>query len=363
MCIIKHAVVFILFCGSASIVRSDDICTETNLEPCVCPSGSEQTQSSNNVCVCKLCEAGKFQAQVTSEKCFSCTGKTKSDIVDIRYTDCVDSFITIGYDHKTCLPCPWTMNDVNYINIVHLKQVRTLQPYNDTMFYIDRQKCTMSSQPITTIYDFLSRRTECAAGESSENSRDVAKDTVCVRCPFGKFKSQSGRVGTCVNITESTRGTTDVCLSSLVVIGRREDTNCSNDLNIQQINARNYPILANGALFRHDQRRNSRILGNAKCINNTNSINCNPAGSCIDSFLYLWESEKVLLSETTCQKACSPGFVLIESKCQECGPGTSKNYSGNTACTECEAGKYKNVSKSITCLECPDSYFSKTKTL
>jgi len=126
---------------------------------------------------------------------------------------------------------------------------------------------------------------------------------------------------------------------------------------------RNYLILANGALFRRDQHRNSRILGNAKCINNTNSINCNPAGSCIDSFLYLWESEKVLLSETTCQKACSPGFALIESKCQECGPGTSKNYSGNTACTECEAGKYNNVSKSITCLECPDSYFSKTKTL
>jgi len=219
MYIMKHAIVLILFCWSALIVRSNEICKEINLESCMCPSGSEKIQSSNNIFVCTLCEAGKFQAEVTSEKCSSCTGKTKSDIGDVRCTDCVDSFITVEYDHKKSLPGPWTISDVKYINTLYLKQVRNLQPYNNTMFYIDRQKCIMLSQPITNIYDFLSLRTACAPGESSKNTMYGARDIVCIQCPFGKFTSQSGSMGECVNITECTRGTTDVSLSSSVVIG------------------------------------------------------------------------------------------------------------------------------------------------
>jgi len=66
-----------IFSGVSSVF-SIDMCTETSLDPCTCPSGSEQIKSSNNVFVCELCEAGKFPAEIGSGPCSSCTVKTKS---------------------------------------------------------------------------------------------------------------------------------------------------------------------------------------------------------------------------------------------------------------------------------------------
>jgi len=359
----KHLVVLIGIFSGVSSVFSVNMCTENSLDPCTCPSGSEQIKSSNNVFVCELCEAGKFQAETGSGPCYSCTGKTKSSIGDIKCTDCVDSFITSRYNHKICLPCPWSIKDINFINVQNFKAASTGIPYNTTKFYIDRDKCTTSSGPMIGIYDFLSQKTECSIGQYSEKQQDDTKNTVCVNCPFGKFNSEISAESVCVNITECTRGTTDVSLSLSVAEARHEDTNCHNDMDALEINAGNYPMLADNVFFRFDQHRNSPIIGYQKCMQETPFMNCDIAESCVDSFVISWETGNILLGELGCRKVCSAGFSLVESTCQECQPGTSKMLSGNAQCTHCEAGKYNNVPKSLVCQECPDSHFSKTSTL
>ena len=97
------------------------------------------------------------------------------------------------------------------------------------------------------------------------------------------------------------------------------------DLNIHKINARNYPSLLDSKLFQFDQHRNSQIAGNVKGTDNTNLINCDLAGSCVDWFMHSWLTGEILLGETTCQKTSNPGFSLIESTCQECSAGKSKS--------------------------------------
>ena len=358
-----YLVVLLVIFSRMSSANSIDMCTETSLDPCTCPSGSQQIKSSNHVFVCELCEAGKFQAEIGSGPCSSCTGKTKSNIGDIKCTDCVDSFITSNYNHKECLACPWTINDVNFINVRHFRGGSTKSPYNRSHFYIDRHKCTTSSQPMNEVSDFLSGRKQCSIGQSSQNIQDDSKDTVCVNCPFGKFNSETRQESVCVNITECTRGSTDVSLSFLATEARHEDTNCHSDIDAQEISAGNYPILADNAFFRFDQHRNSRIVGYVQCVQETQRINCDIAESCVDSFMISWETGRILLGELVCQKVCSAGFSMVESKCRECQPGTSKNLPGNTGCADCEAGKYNNIAKSLVCQECPDWHFSKTHTL
>ena len=147
----KCLVVLAVFFSSVSNVIAIDTCTETSLDPCTCPSGSERIKTSNSVFVCELCEAGKFQEEIGSGPCSLCTGKTKSNTGDIKCTDCADSFITSRYNHKRCLPCPWTINHVNLINVQHFQGVSTNIPYNQSNFYIDRHKCTTSSQPMNGI--------------------------------------------------------------------------------------------------------------------------------------------------------------------------------------------------------------------
>jgi len=151
------------------------------------------------------------------------------------------------------------------------------------------------------IYDFLSQKTEFSIGQYSEKQQDDTKNTVCVNCPFGKFNSEISAESVCVNITECTRGTTDVSLSHSVAEAQHEDTNCHNDIDALEINAGNYPMLADNVFFRFDQHRNSPIVGYKKCVQETPFINCDIAESCVDSFVISWETGNILLGELGCR--------------------------------------------------------------